>query len=155
MEWKGLPSSRLKAICDAIPYHQGAREMAVELKRLGLKLGIVSTGLTLLAERVVAELGFDFHAANKLVEDEGRMTGELVITVAHGAKAGVLHAFSHRESIPAEFIAGVGDSEGDIALLQAAGLGIAFNPAGEEIARIADVVVPDLDLRAIPGLLTG
>ena len=47
--WKGMAESDLKAITDRIPYRPGARECVSQLLCAGFAVGVISTGLTLLA----------------------------------------------------------------------------------------------------------
>jgi phosphoserine phosphatase len=154
-EWRGLSVARLRSICDAIPYHEGAPDLVAALRRSGLRIGIVSTGLTLLAERVRLELGLDHAVANDLVEREGRVTGEVTIRVAHGQKHAALAAFCEAFRIPADQVAAVGDTEGDVSLFSAAAWSIAFNPADLEVRRAAAAVARTTDLRELIPLLIG
>jgi len=135
--WKGRPAAELRRIADAVPLRPGAREVVLALKRQGLKIGVISTGLTLLADRIHRELGLDFTIANRLVVHEGRITGEVKINVEHARKDEAVNLFCNQFGIPAQRILGVGDSEGDIPLFRAVGFSLAFNPETEEVARRA------------------
>jgi len=137
-----LPLSRLRGICDAIEYHEGAAQMAAALKAEGFVLGIVSTGLTLLADRVRAELGLDDAIANELGTDGGRVNGEILIRVSHGQKGTALRDFCRRFGLERSQVAAVGDTEGDIGMFEAAAWSVAFNPENDAVARRASAVVP-------------
>jgi len=153
-EWAGLPVDRLRGICDAVEYHDGAADMVAALKSDGLKLGIVSTGLSLLADRVREELGLDYAVANALGIDDGRISGEIVIRVPHGGKDAALKAFCLGFGLDPSEVAAVGDTEGDISMFEAAGWSVAFNPESEAVARRASAVVPGRDLRDLVPHLT-
>jgi hydroxymethylpyrimidine pyrophosphatase-like HAD family hydrolase len=43
----------------------------------------------------------------------------------------------------------VGNGEVDICMVEAAGLGIAFNPISSDLKRVADVVIDGKDLKQI------
>jgi phosphoserine phosphatase len=140
LHWKGKRVAELRKIADGVALRPGAREIRDYLRLLGLKVGVVSTGLTLLAERVHRELELDFTIANRLVTRGGRFTGEVKINVEHGRKQDAVELFSHQFGIPAERIIAVGDSEGDVSMFRAVGFSVALNPLDEVAARTANVV---------------
>jgi phosphoserine phosphatase len=133
--WKGKSLRELSSIARAVPLRPGAREMREELRRQGLKVGVVSTGLTLLADRVHRELDLDFTIANRLVVKGGCFTGEVKINVEHGRKDEAVRLFCNQFGIPASRVLAVGDSEGDVSLFKAVGFSLAFNPESEAVAR--------------------
>ena len=148
-----MPIERLRRICDEIPYHDGAADLLSALTRSGMKVGIVSTGLRLLADRVGREHALAFVLANDLGARDGVVTGEVRIAVDHGAKDGALRAFCARFGLGSGQVAAVGDTEGDISMFRAAGWSIAFNAAGEEVVREARVAPRGTDLRSLIPLL--
>ena len=81
--WKGLPVSRVLDIIGEIPYHEGVEETLRTLKREGIVTVALSTGLSLLVERVKNELDMDAALANHLIVEDGLLTGEISLTVAH------------------------------------------------------------------------
>jgi phosphoserine phosphatase len=109
--------------------------MREELRSRGLKVGVVSTGLTLLSDRVHRELDLDFTIANRLVVKSGRCTGEVKINVEHGRKDEAVSLFCNQFGIDAGQVLAVGDSEGDVSLFRAVGFSLAFNPVSESVAR--------------------
>lgn len=130
--------------------------MLSSLKRSGLVVGIVSTGLSLLAERVRSEHALDHTISNELVAENGVVTGDVLIHVAHGAKGRALLGFCDAFRIDAGAVASVGDTEGDVSMFRASGFAVAFNPDGPEVRVAADAVVQGVDLRALlPLLLSG
>jgi len=135
--WKGKPVGDLKRIAEAVPLRPGARDLRLHLQQRGLKVGIISTGLTLLADRVHRELDLDFTIANRLVTRGGRFTGEVKINVEYGRKEEAVELFCHQFGIAPGRVMGVGDSEGDISLFQAVGFSLALNPESEAVARSA------------------
>ncbi len=143
----GLPESALDAVWDRILLSPGARTMVRTLKRLGYQFAIVSGGFTQLTDRLAADLGIDYAAANELEIVDGRLTGRIVGDVVDRAgKAEALRRFAEQAGIPEAATIAIGDGANDLDMLSAAGLGIAFNakPVVQEAADTT-VNVPYLD----------
>jgi len=148
--WKGRPVSELRSIADSIPYRDGVRETVAGLRAAGTLVGVVSTGLNLLAERVRDDLGLDDTICNHLEWEAGLLTGRVGINVDHDRKDAALHQFCRRfEVSPAQVIA-IGDSDGDIPMFEKAGFSVAVRPASRRTAEAASVV---LDHESLAGLL--
>ncbi|HKY32702.1 MAG TPA: HAD family phosphatase [Candidatus Polarisedimenticolia bacterium] len=140
-EWKGMSAGRLEAAAARIGYRPGIGVLMDAVRGSGLRTGIVSTGLTLLADRVKHELRIDDAQANHLEVVGGVISGRVEVAVTHGRKHEAVARFCGRFGLdPAEVIA-VGDSEGDLSMFAATGYAIAFHPADEAVARGADAVV--------------
>jgi phosphoserine phosphatase len=116
----------------------GAAALVATMRRAGAATALVTGGFTIFAEQVARTLGFDHVVANRLEIAAGRLTGKVVPPIVTGAgKRDALGALAVAEGIaPAEAIA-VGDGANDLAMLEAAGLGIAFRakPAVAAAAR--------------------
>ena len=134
------------------PYAAGVRG-AVERLRGRYLLGILSSGVDLVADRVCAELGFDFALANHLIVEGGRFTGESETRVDLWRKDAVLRELAAERGLALSEICYVGDHMNDVPVMQIVGLGIAFNPKDEALARIAHHVTQDF--RDIPDLVEG
>ena len=136
-------SSELKVV-------KGSKKAAQKLKERGYKIGLVSAGLDVLADKVGGYLGVDYILANGLKTDgEGNLTGEGVCRVELLKKDKVLVDLSKKLNIPLSKFAAVGDSEYDIPMLKMSGFGVAFNPRDEKIKKVADVVIEDNDIGQI------
>jgi len=151
--WKGMPESDLRAITDAIPYRPGVRECVDLLKGAGLVIGVISTGLTLLVERVNRDLDPAYAIANRLVARHGILTGEVKVNVEHGRKGDAVDLFCGQFGVDYREVITVGDSDGDISMFEHSGYSIAFNPATEATARAARAVGRGESLLAIVDLL--
>jgi phosphoserine phosphatase len=151
--WKGMLEADLRAISDRIPYRAGTRECVTALKRAGMLVGVVSTGLTLLAERVHRELDLAFTIANRLVERAGRLTGDVKVNVVHDRKGEAVDLFCAQFGIEAHDVIAVGDSEGDISMFARSGFSIAVNPRDDRTARAASVVHREDSLAGLPILM--
>jgi phosphoserine phosphatase len=143
----GLPLAVVEQVRDGLRLTPGARTFVRTLRRLGFHVGVVSGGFTVFTERFVAELGLDFAAANELEIADGRLTGRLVGPIVDRAgKAEALARFAEQFGVPLSQTVAVGDGANDIDMLEAAGLGIAFNAkAALRAAADTSVNVPYLD----------
>jgi phosphoserine phosphatase len=143
----GLPIADVLAARDSLRLTPGARTFVRTLRRLGFHVGVVSGGFTVFTDRFVEELGLDFAAANELEVADGKLTGRLVGTILdRPGKAAALTRFAAQFGVPLSQTVAVGDGANDIDMLEAAGLGIAFN-AKAALRAAADTAVnlPYLD----------
>jgi phosphoserine phosphatase len=148
----GLPLSEVHSVRDALKLTPGADTLVRTLRRLGFRVGVVSGGFTVFTDRFVSELRLDFAAANELevITDpvagpvlSGRVVGDIV---DRAAKAVALRRFAGEYGIPMEQTIAVGDGANDIDMIEAAGLGIAFNAkAALRESADASLSVPFLD----------
>jgi phosphoserine phosphatase len=124
----GLPVEVLDEVREALVLTPGARTLIRTLQRLGFRCGIVSGGFTQITDPLAEQLGLDFAAANTLEVADGRLTGGLVGEIVDRAgKARALARFADQYGIPLDQTVAVGDGANDLDMLNAAGLGIAFN----------------------------
>ena len=151
--WKGRKEADLRAITDRIPYRPEARECLDRLRAAGMVLGIVSTGLTLLAERVTHEFDLAYAIANRLVARRGILTGDVKINVEHGQKGEAVDLFCGQFGVDYREVITVGDSDGDISMFEHSGYSVAFNPATERTARAATVAHRGESLLDLLGVL--
>jgi len=143
--------SQIEEIFSKVKTISGVKETIENLRDKGYqKIGIVSAGIDILANRIGKELSVNYIFADGLkVDEKGFLTGEGVNRVDLLRKDILLDNLSKELKIPlSEFIA-VGDSKYDISMLKKASFSIAFNPKDEEIKRVADIVIKDDDIRKI------
>ena len=144
---EGLPATAIDEVAASIELTPGARTTIRTLKRMGFKTGVVSGGFTQVIGGLVEELGLDFAAANELEIVDGKLTGRIVGAVVDRAgKAEALRYFAGEVGVPVGSVIAIGDGANDLDMLNAAGLGIAFNakPVVRDAADTA-VNVPYLD----------
>ena len=92
---RACDAAALDEVYDELVLTPGARTLVRTLKRLGYRFAIVSGGFTQVTDRLAAELGIDFAAANELEIVDGRLTGRLVGAVVDRAgKADALRRFA-------------------------------------------------------------
>lgn len=138
----GIPVEEITARIFPPPYATGAREAMAAL-RGRYTLGILSSGVDLVADRTCQELGLDFSVANRLLIEDGYFTGESETIVDLWAKADVMKEIARQHGLDLSEICFVGDHMNDVPVMHIVGLSIAMNPKDEELERIADYVVPD------------
>ncbi|KUP96455.1 phosphoserine phosphatase SerB [Thermobifida cellulosilytica] len=144
---KGLDASVLEQVREKMVLTPGARTLIRTLKRLGYECAIVSGGFTQLTDYLVEELDIDYSAANVLEIVDGKLTGEVVGPIIdRRGKAEALKRFAAEAGVPLSQTVAIGDGANDLDMLQAAGLGVAFN-AKPVVRAHADtsVNVPYLD----------
>ena len=144
---EGLDASAIDQVYDDLELSPGARTTVRTLKRLGYRFAIVSGGFSQITDRLARDLDIDFAAANELEVVGGRLTGRVVGDVLDRAgKAAALRRFAEQSDLPLSATIAIGDGANDLDMLNAAGLGIAFNakPVVQEAAHAA-VNVPYMD----------
>ena len=121
--------------------------MVRTLRRLGYRFAIVSGGFSQITDRLAEDLGIHYSRANELEIVDGRLTGRIIGDVVDRAgKATALRQFAADVGVPLSAVVAIGDGANDLDMLNAAGLGIAYNakPVLREAADTS-VNVPYLD----------
>lgn len=126
--WKGLNVSRVINILQDIGYHKGSLEVTRALKKRGIFTIILSTGLSLLVEKVKEDLGMDMALSNELSSEGGRLTGEIKINVEFNKKGYLVEKILKEVGVGREEVCAIGDGEGDAGMFEAVGLAIGFHP---------------------------
>lgn len=150
--WRGVDLSRVEQILSEIPYREGVYDTIARLKRIGIEAGIVSAGLSLLADRAARDLGIGLVAANRLLHRDGRLTGEVDVEVSLENKLTAMCRMADQLGVTLKDCVAIGDTIYD--LPSQIGLRIAFNPRDNGSWQVADAVVYKNDLRAILDYLT-
>jgi phosphoserine phosphatase len=143
----GMKLVDVEEVRDSLRLTPGARTFVRTLRRVGYHVGVVSGGFTFFTDRFVRELDLDFAAANELEIVDGVLTGRIKGPILDRAgKAGALRRFAAKYVVPLSQTVAVGDGANDIDMLEAAGLGVAFN-AKAALRDAADTAVnlPYLD----------
>jgi len=136
--WKGLPEKDIEGLFRDVPYARNAKDSIEKLKKIGLKLIAVSTGLQYLPQRLKKELRFDYILSNELEAENGILTGGVKINLTHGAKGKVLKKIIREIKVEPSRVISVGDSEGDLPISRTAGYSIAFNSSSRRLSETVD-----------------
>ena len=146
---RGLRLSALEETWAATHLMPGARELVATMRAHGAVTALVSGGFTFFTGRVAALLGFDHHRANTLLDDGAALLGTVGEPILdRGAKLSALHEFAAVAGLGVEDALAVGDGANDLAMIRAAGLGVAYH-AKPVVAAEASVRIEHAGLRAL------
>jgi len=146
---KGLPVTILDSIVENLDVTPGAEELIMALKALGYKVALISGGFTQFVEKIKEKLGIDYVYANKLVIEDGKLTGEVVEPIIDAErKAELMREIAKKENLLMEQVVAVGDGANDRFMLQNSGLGIALYPKAV-LQKVASGVITKDNLAGI------
>ena len=146
---KGLPATVLDSIVDNLDVTPGAEELIIALKALGYKIALISGGFTQFVEKIKEKLSIDYVYANKLVIEDGKLTGEVVEPIIDAErKAELIREIAQNENLLMEQVVAVGDGANDRFMLQNSGLGIALYPK-DVLQKVASGVITKDNLAGI------
>lgn len=146
----GLEESVLeRTLRERISVTPGARTLLATMRANGAFAVLVSGGFTFFAERLADDIGFDAARANRLLVENGRLTGKVAEPIlGRDAKRDTLHEHATRLGLSVTETAAVGDGANDLAMIEAAGLGVAYR-AKPVVAERADARIEHGDLTAL------
>jgi phosphoserine phosphatase len=146
---KGLPVSALERTWEATALTPGAKELVATMRADGAHCALVSGGFTFFTGRVADLVGFHAHYSNTLDIADGKLTGKVGEPILdRDAKLATLKRLAAEHGLPLDAALTVGDGANDLAMIQAAGLGVAFR-AKPVVAAAARAKVDHADLRAL------
>jgi len=147
---EGLSEAALERVwAERVRLNPGAATLARTMAARGAATALVSGGFTFFADRVAAAAGFGFARANLLLAEGGRLTGRVAEPIlGRAAKAETLAALCAQRGHGAEAALAVGDGANDLAMIAAAGLGVAYR-AKPALAQAADARIDHADLTAL------
>lgn len=124
---EGLSLDVFERLYSQIHLSKNAKHFIKFLQEHDIEVGLVSGGFTPIVERLATELGIKLIAANRLEAKDGLLTGKLegeIIT--REVKEETLIRWGKELNLPIEKTIAIGDGANDLAMLQRAGLGVAF-----------------------------
>ncbi len=146
---QGLPLDALEKTWQRVRLTPGARELVATMRARGALTALVSGGFSFFTGKVAAELGFDQHRSNTLLDDGATLTGQVAEPILdRDSKLTALTALAEQRGVRLAATLAVGDGANDLDMLRAAGLGVAFH-AKPGVAREARAKVDHADLRAL------
>jgi phosphoserine phosphatase len=147
---KGLPVGIVdEMIANRITLTPGGRELVRTMKANGAYTALVSGGFTVFTGPISTIIGFDMHRSNILEIADGKFAGRVAEPIlGKEAKRAALEELRTRFALPNEATMAVGDGANDLAMLEEAGLGVAFH-AKPIVAEAAHARVDHGDLSAL------
>jgi len=146
----GLPVAVVdEVIAKRITLTPGARTLVATMHSNGATTCLVSGGFTLFTSRIAAMIGFDTHRGNTLLVESGKLTGKVSEPIlGREAKLATLLELRDRLGLAARDTLAVGDGANDLAMIEAAGLGLAYH-AKPKVAAAAHARIDHGDLTAL------
>jgi phosphoserine phosphatase len=137
-------------IADRIHLTAGARTLVATMRNHGAYTCLVTGGFTLFARRIAAMIGFDESRANTLeVGADGKLTGKVTEPIfGRDAKLATLIELRDRLGLAPDETLVTGDGANDLAMIDAAGIGVAYH-AKPKVAAAAAARIEHGDLTAL------
>lgn len=125
MVLKGIDRGEVNRAISSIKIDDGIVGLTSHLRANGVKLALISSGLSILADRVMQVASFDYVFVNELEHASGVMTGGVRVNVSIDdqelTKKAILLKLASELGIKNEEIAAVGDNWGDHEMISQAG----------------------------------
>lgn len=147
---KGLSLDALeRCYAERVRLNPGARTLVRTMAAHGARCVLVSGGFTYFTRRVAEAAGFHADRANRLLDDGATLTGEVAEPIlGREAKLTALQEETSALGVTTADALAVGDGANDLAMIEAAGLGVAYR-AKPVVAAQAHARVDHADLAAL------
>ncbi len=138
-----------RAYAERIRLNPGAATLVRTMRANGALTALVSGGFTFFTKRVAKMAGFHSDQANDLEMEDGKVTGNILPPILdRSAKQIALEKIAKENAIDVIATLAVGDGANDIAMLQVAGLGVAYR-ARPLVAAAAKAQINHADLTGL------
>ena len=146
----GLPEDVLaRCYVERVRLNPGARVLVRTMAAQGVRCVLVSGGFEAFTAPVAGAAGFSANHANRLLVADGRLTGEVGEPIlGREAKLEALQRYAGELGVGLDAALAVGDGANDLAMIEAAGLGVAYR-AKPVVAARADARLDHADLTAL------
>ena len=147
----GLDAETMETVYrERIMLTPGAITLVATMRGNGAMTALVSGGFTFFTQRIRERTGFDTDQANQLlIGDSGQLSGMVASPIlGRAAKLEALKDLAAEQGLDLMETIAVGDGANDLEMIEAAGLGVAFN-AKPAVAAKADVQGIHNDLTAL------
>lgn len=147
---KSLPVKVVDEIIESrITLTPGGRALVQTIRAKGGYTCLVSGGFTLFTGPIAAKIGFHEHRSNHLIVEGEMLAGEVEEPIlGREAKLATLLELRERFGLAPHETMAVGDGANDLAMLEKAGLGVAFH-AKPAVAAAAHARIDHADLSAL------
>ena len=147
---KGLSLSALeKTYAERVRLNPGAKSLLATMRANGAHTMLVSGGFGYFTRRVAEAAGFHVERGNTLLDDGKNLTGEVGKPIlGRQAKLDALEEAAARLKLDFAETLAVGDGANDLAMIQRAGLGVAYH-AKPVVAEAAGAAIHHNDLTAL------
>ena len=136
-------------IAKRITLTPGARTLIHTMRRDGAYTCLVSGGFTVFTKRIATMIGFDENRGNTLLADGDKLAGAVAEPIlGREAKLAALMELRARLGVAANETLATGDGANDLAMVEAAGLGVAYH-AKPKVAEAAQARIDRGDLTAL------
>jgi phosphoserine phosphatase len=135
---KGQPASLLDDAAKRIRLMPGAHALIATLKQHGAHCALVSGGFDYYTKPIAEQLGFDEQQANTMLIENEQIAGIAEPILGREAKLEALQRVARERGIAVGDCIAVGDGANDLAMLGAAGMGVAYHakPTVQQQAKI-------------------
>lgn len=138
-----------QVIASRIELTPGGRALVRTMQANGGYCALVSGGFTVFTGPIGEKIGFNENRANVLLTTAGKLTGQVEEPIlGREAKRQRLHELVAEKAIPLADTLAVGDGANDLAMIEDAGLGVAYH-AKPAVAAQADARINHGDLTAL------
>ena len=147
---KGLPLATVEeTIARRITLTPGGRALVATMRANGAYACLVSGGFTLFTGRIAAMIGFDENRGNALIVEDGMLAGRVAEPIlGREAKLTTLVELRDRLGLAPQDTLAAGDGANDLAMIEAAGLGVAYH-AKPKVAAAAHARIDHGDLTSL------
>lgn len=136
---KGIELPRIREAMGTIRIDGGITGLASYLRSNGCKTALISSGLNVMAERVMALADFDYAFVNELEVSQGIMTGIVKVNVSIDdetmTKRAIVRALAEEHGFRGAEVAAVGDNWGDHGMIEEAGMRFFVDRIGTETEK--------------------
>ena len=147
---KGLPLSALeRTYAERVRLNPGAKNLLATMRANGAHTMLVSGGFGYFTRRVAEAAGFHIERGNTLLDDGIALTGEVGTPIlGRQAKLEALEEAAANLNLDRAETLAVGDGANDLAMIQRAGMGVAYH-AKPVVAAAAGAAIDHNDLTAL------
>ncbi|WP_028795432.1 phosphoserine phosphatase SerB [Thalassobaculum salexigens] len=146
---KGLPATTIDTVVDGLQLTPGADVLVATMKAAGAYCALVSGGFKPMTGAIRQRIGFDEDRSNILHVADGVLAGTVGEPIlGRDAKLATLKELCAAHGLALDAALAVGDGANDLAMLGAAGMGVAFQ-AKPAVRDAAGFRIEHADLRGL------